>query len=343
VPDDESNAAPTAVAPVVEGPEIAAEVTATSTETTAETVVRPFSSGEETDSNSEAKAGTTPAATSSDEQPIAATTTVAAKPAKPDAAEKSDDEPTDAKDETAEKPVAAGTTPAVETAATAVAQNDPTASRRGDVAKDDTSSDDKPKDVAAKNVDRPTGGAETTRPDVPVRTPAATDPGARTTAAAGGEGTTNLSQVERTRLVQRVAKAVQTAHDRGGELKLRLSPPELGSLKLEVRIHEGVLTARIETETRDAQRVLNENLLVLRERLAEQNIKVERFDVDVFNPGAGGGGNAADLAQQRGDGRGESSERGGSGSREGTPRGEARPADARRAPVATDGRINVVV
>jgi flagellar hook-length control protein FliK len=143
--------------------------------------------------------------------------------------------------------------------------------------------------------------------------------------------------------VQRVAKAVQTAHDRGGELKLRLSPPELGSMKLEVKIHEGVLTARIETETRDAQRVLNENLLVLRERLAEQNIKVERFDVDVFNPGAGGGGNAADFAQQKGDGGGESRGRGGSGGRESSARVDAPAAEVRRTAVAGDGRINVVV
>jgi flagellar hook-length control protein FliK len=136
---------------------------------------------------------------------------------------------------------------------------------------------------------------------------------------------------------------VQTAHERGGELKLRLSPPELGSIRLEVKLHEGVLSARIETETRDAQRVLNENLLILRERLAEQNIKVERFDVDVFNPGAGGGGNAADLPQQSGDGRGESGGRNGSASRESATRGEARASEVRRPAVSTDGRINVVV
>jgi flagellar hook-length control protein FliK len=105
------------------------------------------------------------------------------------------------------------------------------------------------------------------------------------------------------------------------------------------------MSARIETETRDAQRVLNENLLVLRERLAEQNIKVERFDVDVFNPGAGGGGNAADFARQNRDGQTDSGGRGGSnpGTREGTGRAEVRPTDVRRTAVSNDGRINVVV
>lgn len=103
-------------------------------------------------------------------------------------------------------------------------------------------------------------------------------------AAAGGD---SLSEVDRVRFVQRVARAMHTAADRGGELRLRLSPPELGSLKLEVTVHEGVLSARLETETPVARQVLMDNLPALRERLAEQNIKIDRFDVDVRDGSSG--------------------------------------------------------
>ncbi len=103
------------------------------------------------------------------------------------------------------------------------------------------------------------------------------------TAAAG-----DVPHVDASRFVGRVAKAFQTAHDRGGALQLRLSPPELGSLRLELTVSEGVLTAAVETETASARRVLLDHLPALRDRLAEQNIRVERFDVDVRDEGRGG-------------------------------------------------------
>ena len=115
------------------------------------------------------------------------------------------------------------------------------------------------------------------------------------TGVRGGETTEpggSLTQAERGRLIARVTRAMQTAHDRGGELKLRLSPPELGSLRLQVQVADGVLTARIEAETREAQQIITDNLLVLRDRLAQQDIRIERLSVDLFNSGTGGGAGA---------------------------------------------------
>jgi flagellar hook-length control protein FliK len=90
-----------------------------------------------------------------------------------------------------------------------------------------------------------------------------------------------LTEAERVRFVQRVARAFHSMSDEGGEVRLRLSPPELGSLRLEVSLRDGVLSARLEAETSSARNLLLDNLPALRERLAEQNIKVERFEVDV--------------------------------------------------------------
>ena len=88
-------------------------------------------------------------------------------------------------------------------------------------------------------------------------------------------------QVDPARFVSRVAKAFQTANERGGTLQLRLSPPELGSLKIQLNVKDGVMSASLETDNANARRVLLDHLPALRDRLAEQNIRVDRFDVDV--------------------------------------------------------------
>ncbi len=90
-------------------------------------------------------------------------------------------------------------------------------------------------------------------------------------------------EVDRTRFVQRVARAFNSMGSRGGTLRLRLSPPELGSLRIEIKVLDSTLTARIEAETSAARTVLIESLPALRERLAEQNIKIEQFDIDLLD------------------------------------------------------------
>jgi len=88
-------------------------------------------------------------------------------------------------------------------------------------------------------------------------------------------------QAQRIRFVQRVARAFASAGNRGGSVRLRLSPPELGSLRLEMTVRDGVLVARVETETHAARQMLLDNLPALRQRLAGHDVKVERFQVDV--------------------------------------------------------------
>lgn len=85
--------------------------------------------------------------------------------------------------------------------------------------------------------------------------------------------------VDRVRFVQRVARAFEAAGRDGGAIRMRLHPPELGGMRLEITVRNGQMTAQIETETTAAKNLLLDNLPALRERLAEQNIKVERFDV----------------------------------------------------------------
>ena len=96
---------------------------------------------------------------------------------------------------------------------------------------------------------------------------------------------TSTPRVDAGRFVTRVSRAIETAQQRGGEIKLRLSPPELGTLQIKLTLSEGALTATLETETASARNLLLDNLPALRDRLAEQQIRVEKFDVDVRQEG----------------------------------------------------------
>jgi flagellar hook-length control protein FliK len=97
----------------------------------------------------------------------------------------------------------------------------------------------------------------------------------------GQRGTEPFSRVEQARFVQRVGGAIQAAQVRGGPLQLRLSPPELGSLRLEVTVDKGVLSAKVQVDSQMARAVLLDNLPLLRDRLLEQGVQLEHFDVDV--------------------------------------------------------------
>ena len=98
----------------------------------------------------------------------------------------------------------------------------------------------------------------------------------------------NITDADQTRFIDRVARAIQATGDRGGTLRLRLSPPELGSLTLEVKVQGGAVSARVEADTPAARMLLLENLPVLRERLAEQGMRVDQFDVDLTDRHTGG-------------------------------------------------------
>ncbi len=65
-------------------------------------------------------------------------------------------------------------------------------------------------------------------------------------------------------------------------------------MKVEVNVRNGVMNARLETETSAARSLLLDNLPALRDRLAQQQIKVERFDVDLAGQSSGGMPQGAD-------------------------------------------------
>ena len=97
--------------------------------------------------------------------------------------------------------------------------------------------------------------------------------------------------------MQRVEQAFQDLSDQGGSVRLRLSPPELGSLHIEISVAKGEMTARVQAETPAARNILLDNLPALRERLAQHDIKVQSFDVDLMDRSGGGMSNQSSQYQ----------------------------------------------
>ena len=92
-----------------------------------------------------------------------------------------------------------------------------------------------------------------------------------------------LTQQERIRLVQRVARSFTRLCADGGQISLRLHPPELGALSVTVRIEGRSMSARMETESSAAREVILENLPQLRQRLSEQGFEVQQIQVELAN------------------------------------------------------------
>jgi len=121
------------------------------------------------------------------------------------------------------------------------------------------------------------GGSTTGGPGAP-----AVHPGSVATAAreAGPVQASNGPEAGRTaELVDRVATAVRSAHHSRRELRIRLTPPELGTVRIEISSRGGTLTARLEVETAAAQQTIQHNLSLLRDTLAQQGTQLQRIDV----------------------------------------------------------------
>ncbi len=85
-------------------------------------------------------------------------------------------------------------------------------------------------------------------------------------------------------MLHRVWQALTAGQRRDGILRLKLHPPELGALRLQIRWKEGGLTARLEAERPEVYSLLLDGLEQLRHRLETQQIRVEKFEV-VLNSG----------------------------------------------------------
>ncbi len=110
---------------------------------------------------------------------------------------------------------------------------------------------------------------------------------------------TDLTQQEKIRLIQRVTRSFSRLGVDGGQINLRLHPPQLGALNVQVRLEGRSMTAKLTTETGAARDAILESLPILKNRLAEQGFEISQFLVEVANndqADASLGGNAGEQA-----------------------------------------------
>jgi len=134
----------------------------------------------------------------------------------------------------------------------------------------------------------------------------------RGAAATAGSTGTRMTQYQETKLVQRVLRGMEQLSNGGGQVRLRLHPPELGSLQMSLRIEGNTVFAEMKVETTAARDALMKNLPVLKDRLAEQGMQVQHFEVQTdsnFDGGNSQGGNFSPNSQSSQNGNDTNSNR----------------------------------
>ena len=97
-------------------------------------------------------------------------------------------------------------------------------------------------------------------------------------------------------------------NQRGGVMNMRLDPPELGELRIQMVLGRGSVSATFEATNEQTQAMLNKNLSALRTALESQGLTVERLHVHI-NQGSGAQAQPEDASddqsRQGGSGQGE--------------------------------------
>jgi flagellar hook-length control protein FliK len=128
-------------------------------------------------------------------------------------------------------------------------------------------------------------------------TKAGASPAVKANAARAAQNTTADANIER---IVRVVRSHMSA--RHSHTVLRLDPPELGSLRLQMDLRGVALTLRIDTTTELAHRLLSDDVDKLRHGLESSGIQLERVEVrppaQPPQPGEHGGSQHADSHGQ---------------------------------------------
>lgn len=166
--------------------------------------------------------------------------------------------------------------------------------------------------------------------------PNAIQPGAVSSLPIGAETADGMpmpapaTDIEAHPSAQLAAKGVAIlGNQRGGAITMRLEPPALGQLRIELNISQGAVVADFTTATPEARVLLEANLGMLRERLESQGLTVERISVhggrgtESAAPATASGG--SDARQEGAGARSDGGDRGDrSGTRQDAAGGESR-------------------
>lgn len=110
-----------------------------------------------------------------------------------------------------------------------------------------------------------------------------------------------LTPYQESKLVQRVMRGFEQLSEGGGQVRLRLHPPELGTLQMTLRIESMQVFAKLEVETTVARDALVQNAQALKDQLAAQGFEVERFEVEIRSEVGGDSSGTEDRSDRQGE------------------------------------------
>lgn len=93
----------------------------------------------------------------------------------------------------------------------------------------------------------------------------------------------NEIRANRTRFLQRIASVVQSGYARNGTIRMKLAPEELGSIGLNIKVRGKKMEISIETETEEAQKILQDGMKELESILEELGMELSATEVKLSN------------------------------------------------------------
>lgn len=148
--------------------------------------------------------------------------------------------------------------------------------------------------------------------DAPASVPvAATGAAATQNSEPGGLQTANAqfstqveAEMDGAELAQQAMRGIRgVVNQRGGAIKLQLTPPELGELRIQVKMENGVVRATFLASNETARRLLEQQSGTLRTALEAHGLRVENIQVQLQPPNGSQSGFLQDWQQSASDGQ----------------------------------------
>jgi flagellar hook-length control protein FliK len=97
----------------------------------------------------------------------------------------------------------------------------------------------------------------------------------------GPGGPDSSEAVPQERIVEHMVRVARASVGRGQwQVQIRLSPPELGRIRLDVDVRQDVMNMRVVADTAEARELISSRVGQLRESLQQHGITVDRVEVE---------------------------------------------------------------
>jgi flagellar hook-length control protein FliK len=161
----------------------------------------------------------------------------------------------------------------------------------------DTPAAESPTANTTGSVNLPTGvlaagdtSAATTSPASAASLSSGSHPSRGPNAAATAETSAGVGAGQQSRLVERVLRGIEQLQGGATQVRVRLHPPQLGSLQMSLRIEQSQMQLELVVESAAARDAVRNRMQELEGRLAEQGLELQRVEIKVAGQQTSGSG-----------------------------------------------------